>query len=110
MANLQMFLLIQLVLHMRKGGCALFLETIIQVHGILRVSAMLRRLRESSSKETESTSKRKICTSLLECTCEKKQKYKYDAALKRHQEMIQKNPSYKMKRIDWSFLSNSVYC
>ena len=50
----------------KKGGCALFLETIIRIHGSTCVERMLRRSRRDVSKPE--------CNALIDCACEERQK------------------------------------
>ena len=74
--DLRAFVVANLRSFMAPGGCALFLETVMHIHGLPRVQRMLHEARGIECKDNP-------CSSFITCNCEKKLKDEWEGFLQK---------------------------
>ena len=83
---------------MGPGGCALFLETVVNIHGIPRLTRILSQLKGSVSEEKNRP--------FIRCSCEDRVKLKWEESLKAYQKRA---VSRNCVKAAWSFQVNFMY-
>jgi len=83
--DLRSFVLSNLRTYMRPGGCALFLETILHIHGIPRITKMIRKSRKLSSNDK--------VPPLAACQCEQRQRRKWVDTIQQQSKATATTPS-----------------
>jgi len=78
---------------MGPGGCALFLETVVHIHGIPRLRSMLDNLRAKDAPEVATRP-------LIRCRCDEKVKNKWEIALQKRQQQLLTSTSITPHNID----------